>query len=85
MLRSRSFAELHCAQADHLDSIGSVRLLALSSAGVADPQDLQIVNLESADSVVVVTLKAQHVGTYNFTIGSGIRAFVRVEAVPQRN
>ncbi len=51
----------------------------------ARPQDLQIVNLESADSVVVVTLKAQHVGTYNFTIGSGIRAFVRVEAVPQRN
>ncbi|HEV8382829.1 MAG TPA: Ig-like domain-containing protein, partial [Gemmatimonadales bacterium] len=35
-------------------------------------QDLQLVNLESADSAVVVTLKAARVGTYQFVIGSGI-------------
>jgi len=50
----------------------------------ARTHDLQIVNMESTDSVVVVTLKAQRVGTYNFTIGSGIKAFVRVDALPQR-
>jgi hypothetical protein len=47
-------------------------------------QDLQIVNLESADSAVAFTLKAQHAGTYNFTIGSGIKAYVRVDAVAAR-
>ncbi|OLB52025.1 MAG: hypothetical protein AUI08_01715 [Gemmatimonadetes bacterium 13_2_20CM_2_65_7] len=67
-----------------IDPLGQM-LRAGRTRYAARPQDLQIVNLESADSVVVVTLKAQHVGTYNFTIGSGIRAFVRVEAVPQRN
>jgi hypothetical protein len=46
-------------------------------------QDLQLVNLESADSVVVVTLKAARVGTYQFVIGSGITANVRVDAIPK--
>jgi len=46
-------------------------------------QDLQLVNLESADSVVVVTLKALRVGTYQFVIGSGITANVRVDAIPK--
>jgi hypothetical protein len=46
-------------------------------------QDLQLVNLESADSAVVVTLKAVRVGTYQFVIGSGITANVRVEAIPK--
>ncbi len=46
-------------------------------------QDLQLVNLESADSAVVVTLKAARVGTYQFVIGSGITANVRVDAIPK--
>ncbi len=46
-------------------------------------QDLQFVNLESADSVIVVTLKATRVGTYQFVIGSGITANVRVDAIPK--
>ena len=46
-------------------------------------QDLQLVNLESADSSVVVTLKALRVGTYQFVIGSGITANVRVDAIPK--
>jgi len=46
-------------------------------------QDLQLVNLESADSAVVVTLKALRVGTYQFVIGSGITANVRVDAIPK--
>jgi hypothetical protein len=47
-------------------------------------QDLQLVNLESADSAVVVTLKAARVGTYQFVIGSGITANVRVDAIPKQ-
>jgi hypothetical protein len=46
-------------------------------------QDLQLVTLESADSAVVVTLKAARVGTYQFVIGSGITANVRVDAIPK--
>ena len=46
-------------------------------------QDLRLVNLESADSAVVVTLKAVRVGTYQFVIGSGITANVRVDAIPK--
>ena len=46
-------------------------------------QDLQLVNLESADSAVIVTLKAVRVGTYQFVIGSGITANVRVDAIPK--
>src|SRR5207247_2465561 len=46
-------------------------------------QDLQLVTLESADSAVVVTLKAVRTGTYQFVIGSGITARVRVDAIPK--
>ena len=42
---------------------------------------LEIVALESGDAAVLVTLKAQRIGTFDFTIGSGITASVRVEAV----
>jgi len=44
-------------------------------------QDLQMVNLESADSALVVTLKALRPGSYQFVIGSGITANVRVDAI----
>jgi len=46
-------------------------------------QDLQFVSLESADSVAVVTLKAVRSGSYQFVIGSGITAQVRVDAIPK--
>ena len=46
-------------------------------------QDLQFVGLESADSVAVVTLKAVRSGSYQFVIGSGITAQVRVDAIPK--
>ena len=49
----------------------------------AHQQDLQLVSLESADSVAVVTLKAVRAGTYQFVIGSGITANVRVDAIPK--
>jgi hypothetical protein len=47
-------------------------------------QDLQLVTLELADTSVVVTLKAVRLGSYQFVIGSGITANVRVDAVQQR-
>lgn len=53
---------------------GRARLTARNSG-------LQLVNLESADSAVVVTLKAQHTGVFDFVIGSGITATARVNAV----
>jgi hypothetical protein len=46
-------------------------------------QDLQLVSLEPADSVAAVTLKAVRAGTYQFVIGSGITANVRVDAIPK--
>ncbi|HWC73107.1 MAG TPA: Ig-like domain-containing protein [Gemmatimonadales bacterium] len=53
-------------------------------------QDLQLVNLDASDSGgggggsggVLFTLKAQRAGTYNFAIGSGIKAVVRIDAIP---
>ncbi len=44
-------------------------------------QDLQLVSLESADTAVIIMLKAQRVGSYQFVIGSGLTASVRVDAV----
>jgi len=41
--------------ADHLHPIGSIRLLALSSAGVADAEDLQIVKGRS-ESLAIADL-----------------------------
>lgn len=54
---------------------GRARLTARNSG-------LQLVSLESADSAVVVTLKAQRSGIFDFVIGSGITATARVNAVP---
>jgi len=48
----------------------------------APGQSLQLVSLESSDTSAVFTLQAQKPGTYNFAIGSGIIAHVRVEVVP---
>jgi hypothetical protein len=48
----------------------------------AQGQNLQLVSLESSDTSAVFTLQAQKPGTYNFAIGSGITAHVRVEVIP---
>ena len=48
----------------------------------AKDQNLQLVSLESADSTAIFTLQARQPGTYNFAIGSGIKANVRVDAIP---
>jgi len=48
----------------------------------AQGQSLQLVSLESSDSSAVFTLRAQKSGTYNFSIGSGIKAHVRVDVIP---
>jgi len=42
---------------------------------------LEIVSLDPGESAVLITLKAQRIGTFDFTIGSGITASVRVDAV----
>ena len=45
-------------------------------------KNLQLVSLESADSAAVFTLQARQPGAYSFAIGSGIKATVRVDAIP---
>jgi hypothetical protein len=44
-------------------------------------QDLQLLALESADYSMAFTLRPRQPGSFNFTIGSGVRASVRVDAV----
>ena len=48
---------------------------------VARQRYLEVVSVEPGDAAVLVTLKARRTGTFDFTIGSGITASVRVEAV----
>lgn len=42
---------------------------------------LEIVSLDPGETAVLITLKAQRIGVFDFTIGSGITASVRVDAV----
>lgn len=63
-----------------MDALGAA-LRASQQRLSGKDQNLQLVNLESADSAVIFTLKAQQPGTYNFAIGSGIKAAVRVDAI----
>ena len=65
-----------------IDALGQALKVGRARLNVRQ-QDLQLVGLESADSAVVVTLKAVRVGTYQFVIGSGITANVRVDAIPK--
>ncbi len=64
-----------------LDALGAA-LRASQQRLSGKEQVLQLVTLESADSAAVITLKARQPGTYNFAIGSGIKASVRVDAIP---
>jgi hypothetical protein len=58
------------------------QLLRAGRAQLAARQgDLDLIGLEFSDDAVVVTLKAQRMQSYVFTIGSGITATVRVRAV----
>jgi len=58
------------------------RMLKAGQAQLAARQRyLQLMSLEPGDAAVQVTLKAQRVGVLGFTVGSGITAGGRVEAV----
>ena len=57
------------------------QLLRNRQTGVVRQRYLEIVSLDAGESEVLITLKAQRVGTFDFTIGSGITAIVRVDAV----
>ena len=58
------------------------QILRTGAAQVAArQQDLEIVSIESVDSAVLITALARRMGMYNLTIGSGITARVRVDAV----
>jgi len=69
--------------ATSIDALGQALRTGRARLNVRQ-QDLQLVALEAADTAVVVTLKAVRLGSYQFVIGSGITANVRVDAVQQR-
>jgi len=58
------------------------QMLRASRAQLAARQRyFEIVSLEPGDAAVLVTLKARQVGSFDFMIGSGITAVVRVDAM----
>lgn len=58
------------------------QMLRASRAQLAARQRyFEIVRLEPGDAAVLVTLKARQVGSFDFTIGSGITGSVRVDAM----
>lgn len=65
-----------------IDALGQALRAGRARLNVRQP-DLQLVNVESLDSALIVTLKAQRPGSYQFVIGSGITANVRVDAIPK--
>jgi hypothetical protein len=64
-----------------MDALGAA-LRASQQRLSGKEQDLQLVALDSADAAVAFTLRARQPGSYNFAIGSGIKASVRVDAIP---
>jgi hypothetical protein len=64
-----------------MDALGAA-LRASQQRLSGKEQDLQLVTLDSADAAVAFTLRARQPGSYNFAIGSGIKASVRVDAIP---
>ena len=62
-----------------VDALGQA--LRAGRARLTGNSGLQLMNMESADSAVVVTLKAQRAGVFDFVIGSGITATARINAV----
>lgn len=62
-------------------SIDALAQLLRSRPSSARPRYLEIVSIDPGDSAVLITLKAQRIGEFDFTVGSGMTASVRVEAV----
>jgi len=62
-------------------SIDALAQLLRNRQTSARQRFLEIVSLDAGESEVLLTLKAQRIGTFDFTIGSGITASVRVDAV----
>ena len=65
-----------------IDALGQALRAGRARLNVRQP-DLQLANVESLDSALIVTLKALRSGSYQFVIGSGITANVRVDAIPK--
>ena len=57
------------------------QMLRSRQGGARQQRYLEIVSLDPKESEVLITLKAQRIGVFDFTIGSGITASVRVDAV----
>ena len=62
-------------------SIDALAQMLRSRQNSARQRYLEIVSLDPGEAAVLITLKAQRIGVFDFTIGSGITASVRVEAV----
>jgi len=64
-----------------VDALAQMLRTSLPRLASSRQRDLEIVSLESVDTAVLITLQAPRMGMYNLTIGSGITARVRVDAV----
>jgi hypothetical protein len=64
-----------------IDALGQMLPVGRGAAQTLRQSDLELVNLEVGEPAVQITLKARRLGIYDFTIGSGITASVRVEAI----
>jgi hypothetical protein len=64
-----------------IDALGQMLRVGRGGAQTVRQSDLELVNLEVGEPAVQITLKARRLGIYDFMIGSGITASVRVEAI----
>jgi hypothetical protein len=62
-------------------SIDALAQMLRGRQAPARPRYVEIVSMDPGETAVLITLKAQRIGVFDFTIGSGITASVRVEAV----
>jgi hypothetical protein len=62
-------------------SIDALAQMLRSRQSAPGRRYLEIVSLDPGETAVLITLKAQRIGVFDFTIGSGITASVRVDAV----
>ena len=64
-----------------IDALAQMLRTSLPRLATSRQRDLEVISLESVDTAVLITLQAPRLGMYNLTIGSGITARVRVDAV----
>ena len=64
-----------------IGALGQMLRMERGGAQTVRQSDLELVNLDVGESAVQVTLKARRLGIYDFTIGNGITASVRVESI----